>query len=124
MARPKIIIDKSQFEKLCGLQCTEEEIACFFDCSVDTVERWCKRTYKKRFAQVYAEKRSLGKISLRRSQFELAKKSPAMAIFLGKNYLGQRDSKDLELSGRVETNNPFADLTEEELRKIANDTGD
>jgi hypothetical protein len=32
------------------------------------------------------------KIQLRRNQFDLSKKSAAMAIFLGKNYLGQRDS--------------------------------
>jgi len=31
------------------------------------------------------------KIQLRRNQFELSKKSAAMAIFLGKNYLGQKD---------------------------------
>ena len=30
-------------------------------------------------------------MSLRRIQWKLAEKSPAMAIFLGKNLLGQRD---------------------------------
>ena len=122
MARPKIIIDKSQFEKLCGLQCTEEEIAGFFGCSTDTVERWCKRTYRQRFSAVYAEKRGLGKISLRRAQFRLAEKSAAMAIFLGKNYLGQHDSKDVEISGQLDTN-PFAGLSEEQLRKLAKENG-
>jgi len=37
----------------------------------------------------------VGKISLRRAQFELAKKSTPMAIFLGKNYLHQRDVWDI-----------------------------
>ena len=32
------------------------------------------------------------KIKLRRNQFKLSEKSAAMAIFLGKNYLGQRDA--------------------------------
>lgn len=32
------------------------------------------------------------KIRLRRNQLKLSEKSAAMAIFLGKNYLGQRDS--------------------------------
>lgn len=89
--RPKIHIDQTQFEKLCGLQCTREEIAGWFMCSHDTIERWCKRTYGKEFASIYAEKRQAGKISLRRSQWQLATKSAAMAIFLGKNYLGQSD---------------------------------
>jgi hypothetical protein len=31
-------------------------------------------------------------MSLRRYQFKLAQKSAAMAIFLGKNYLGQKDN--------------------------------
>lgn len=93
MARPRIPIDKQTFEKLCGLQATEQEIAGFFGCSVDTIERWCKRTYKMRFAEVFAEKRGIGKISLRRMQWKLAEKSAPMAIFLGKNYLGQTDER-------------------------------
>ena len=68
-----------------------EEIAYALDCSEDTIERWCKREYAESFADVYKKHSSSGKISLRRYQFELAKKSAAMAIFLGKNYLGQTD---------------------------------
>ena len=93
MARPRIPIDKATFEKLCGLQCTEQEIADWFNCSVDTIERFCKRTYKMRFAEVFNQKRSIGKISLRRMQWKLAEKSAPMAIFLGKNYLGQTDER-------------------------------
>ena len=90
--RPKKEIDKKIFENLCGLQCTLEEIAGVFDCSVDTIERWCKREYKETFAEVYKKHSAKGKISLRRAQFELAKKNAAVAIFLGKNYLGQKDN--------------------------------
>ena len=35
-------------------------------------------------------------MSLRRAQFRLAEKSAAMAIFLGKNYLGQSDHVVIE----------------------------
>ena len=94
--RPRKEIDKKQFESLCGMMCTEEEIAGFFDCSVDTVERWCKRTFEESFAEVYKKKSVTGKISLRRAQFRLAEKSAAMAIFLGKNYLGQTDHVELQ----------------------------
>ena len=94
MARKKIEIDLEQFKKLCNLQCTLKEIAGFFDCSEDTIERWCKRTFKKRFNEVFNDYSAQGKISLRRSQFKLAEKSAAMAIWLGKQYLGQRD-KDI-----------------------------
>lgn len=92
--RPRKEIDKIQFEKLCGLQCPIDEIADWFECSKDTIENWCKRTYKQKFSEVFAVKRGRGKIALRRAQFELAKKNAAMAIFLGKNYLGQRDTPE------------------------------
>lgn len=61
MARPKKEIDQEQFEKLCGLQCTKEEVADWFDCSEDTIERWCKATYDESFAVVFAKKGRLGK---------------------------------------------------------------
>lgn len=96
--RPRKEIPRAEFEKLCGLQCTKDEIAAFFECSEDTIERWCKRTYKKTFAVVFKEKRGLGHISLRRMQMQLAKKSAAMAIFLGKNYLGQTDRPQAEIA--------------------------
>lgn len=109
MGRPRIEIDKTQFEKLCSIMCTEEEIAGFFSCSVDTVERFCKREYGETFAEIYKTFGSYGKISLRRSQFKLAEKSPAMAIFLGKNYLGQKDSFEQTI-GAIEDLTPLAEL--------------
>ena len=96
MARPRIQIDITQFEKLCALLCTEEEIASYFNCSVDTIEKFCKRTYSVGFAEIYKQKSGNGKIALRRYQMQLAQKYPAMAIFLGKQYLGQRDIVDKE----------------------------
>ena len=93
--RPRKEIDNKIFENLCGLQCTLEEIAGVFDCSVDTIERWCKREYRETFAEVYKKHSAKGKTSLRRIQFKLAEKSAAMAIFLGRNYLGQKNN-DIE----------------------------
>lgn len=92
MGRPQIEIDRAQFERLCGIQCTLEEIAGVFNCSADTIERWCKRTYDVTFAEVYKKHSARGKSSLRRAQFKLAEKNASMAIFLGKNLLGQRDN--------------------------------
>ena len=92
--RPRKKIDQKQFEQLCALQCTLEEMCGFFECCTDTLETWCKRTYKKNFSEVFKEKRGLGKISLRRAQFRLAEKNAPMAIWLGKQYLGQRDDPE------------------------------
>nr|DAM20051.1 MAG TPA: DNA-packaging protein small subunit [Caudoviricetes sp.] len=98
MARPRKEIDQKQFENLCGLQCTLEEICGWFDVCSDTLETWCKRTYKRSFSEVFAQKRGAGKISLRRSQWQLAAKNASMAIWLGKQYLGQRDSVDVAVT--------------------------
>lgn len=94
--RPRIEISLGEFKKLCGLQCTLEEIAGFFDCSGDTIERWCKRELGISFADAFKRFSVGGKISLRRNQFKLAEKSAAMAIFLGKQYLEQKDSFEYE----------------------------
>ncbi len=96
MARPNKEFSKEEFEKLCGLQCTEEEICDWFETTDKTLTRWCRRTYRMSFSEVHKKKSVKGKMSLRRSQFELAKKSAAMAIFLGKNYLGQSDTVKVE----------------------------
>lgn len=98
MGRPRIEIDKDMFEKLCALFCTAVEIAGFFDCSDDTINMWCKRTYGETFAETFKKKCAPGKVSLRRKQYELAMGgSVPMAIFLGKQYLGQRDTFPEEL---------------------------
>lgn len=110
--RPKKEINKEQFEKICALQATEQEICSFFNVTDKTLTSWCKRTYGQSFSEVYAIKRNMGKLSLRRMQFKLAEKSPAMAIFLGKNMLGQKDKpsgedgidKLVEVLGEIRNN--------------------
>lgn len=84
-------INKKDFENLCGIQCTLEEVCSFFDVEDDTLNTWCKKTYGTTFSEVFKKKRGLGKISLRRTQWQLAQKDKTMAIWLGKQYLGQRD---------------------------------
>jgi len=85
MARPKVQIDYEAVRKLASIMCTEHEIATFLGCSERTLQR------DKEFCRIYKEGQENGKMSLRRMQFKLAEKSYAMAIFLGKQYLGQRD---------------------------------
>lgn len=98
MARPKKEIKQKDFEKLCGIQCTKLEICAFFDVTDKTLESWCKRTYHAGFSEVFAQKRGMGKISLRRKQWQLAEKSASMAIWLGKQYLDQRDNVDVTVA--------------------------
>lgn len=95
-------IDKNQFEKLCSILCTQKEIASFFDVSVNKLETWCKATYKKNFKEAYEELSAVGKISLRRYQFRLAETSTPMAIFLGKQMLGQREVVENKVSNQIQ----------------------
>ena len=111
--RPKVEIDQKLFKKLCGMFCTKEEIAGVFECSEDTIERWCKRTYRMNFADVFKKECAHGKISLRRNQFKLSEKSAAMAIFLGKQYLGQTD--------HIEVATAITDNTREEVGALVNE---
>ena len=103
MARPRIEIDEDQFSKLCALQCTLEEIASWFKCSEDTIENWCKREFNERFSDVYKKHSAAGKISLRRYQFKQAEHSTTMAIWLGKQWLGQKDHVEVDAPGTEST---------------------
>lgn len=95
-------IEKIKFEKLCAMMCTKEEIYNFFGVSHDTLERWCKDTYGEDISDVMKQYQANGKVSLRRIQFKLAEKNPTMAIFLGKNYLGQKDVIEETTIERIE----------------------
>ena len=115
MARPRKEIDQKQFENLCGLQCTLEEICGWFGVTDKTLDGWCKRTYHASFSEVFKQKRGAGKISLRRSQWRLAEKNANMAIWLGKQYLGQKDQVEASLA--VDTARD--DSLSESLRELA-----
>lgn len=91
MGRPKLQIDVGQFEAMCGIQCTKEEICDVLNVSDSTLSRWAKSEYGLTFEEVYKKKSANGKMSLRRMQFKLAEKNAGMAIFLGKQYLDQKD---------------------------------
>ena len=90
VGRPKIQIDYNTVEKLANIQCTQEEIASFLGVSVRTLQR------DEEFCRIYKKGQENGKMSLRRMQYKLAEKNPTMAIFLGKQYLGQRDNIEVE----------------------------
>ena len=96
--RPTKEFDKKAFSDLVGLGCSQEEICWYFRdengkvANIDTLSRWCKRTFDVNFQEYFKQNGYMFfKIKLRRNQFNLSEKSAAMAIFLGKNYLGQKD---------------------------------
>lgn len=117
VGRPKKNIDKNEFEKLCALQCTEQEICGWFNTTDKTLERWCRENYNARFSEVFALKRGAGKISLRRNQFKLSEKNASMAIWLGKQYLGQTDNTSASINLNTELeDDPITRALKEEMK--------
>ncbi len=114
--RPRAKIDRNEFEYLCRIMCTEEEIAGFFNIHTDTLCNWCKRTYGETFSEVYKKISSQGKCSLRRFQFKMAEKNATMAIWLGKQYLGQKDV--VEQKSDVKLDNGFIEALNAAVEEV------
>lgn len=96
MGRKRVEIDMKQFEQLAAIHCTQEEIAGVFGVNRETIKN---RLKEPEYREAYENGLARGKASLRRTQFDLAKKNAGMAIFLGKQYLDQRDVTTNEHSG-------------------------
>lgn len=97
-------VNKEAFEELCRLMCTEGEICGVLRVSHDTLLQWIRQNYgqdynfKKAFDMFSAD----AKMGLRKTQFKLAENNPTMAIWLGKQYLGQRDYIEETQLARIE----------------------
>ena len=84
MARPLKKVDSEAIKKLAQLHCTYEEIAEFCEVSTKTLQR--------NYVHLIKKGREMGRISLRRAQFEKALGgNVAMQIWLGKQHLDQKD---------------------------------
>lgn len=91
-------IDWQEFNKLCEIQCTLNEIAGWYDCSIDTIENRVWEKHDMKFSDYYNQKRQPGKISLRRRQYKTAMEGNAvMQLWLGKQWLGQVDKQEMLL---------------------------
>jgi len=94
--RPKIEIDWDIVEGMAAIQCTSKEICSCIGIDEKTMLRHCKKKFKMTFADYLDQKRDLGRKSLRRRQYELAKSGNAtMLVWLGKQWLGQKDKQEI-----------------------------
>jgi len=95
--RPPATIDSADVEKLAQLGATQIEIARFVGVAFSTLE---ERLKQPDYREAY--ERGIGNLhmSLKRKQVEMALAGDrTMLIWLGKNYLGQRDNLDSKLTG-------------------------
>ena len=121
--RPTKEFDIKLFTDLVGIGCTQEEICWVFrdengkPANVDTLTRWCKRTFNQTFQEFSMQNKAMAlKIKLRRNQLKLSEKSASMAIFLGKQYLGQRDNTFESIGLKIEDDALSKALMEEAER--------
>jgi len=97
VGRPSVKIDWKQIDRLCHIQCTGPEIAAILGLDRSTLEKRCKKDKRVNLSAYIKEKSYGGRMSLRRWQFETAKKgNPALLIWLGKQYLDQKDKHEVE----------------------------
>jgi hypothetical protein len=91
MGRQKIEIDVEEFEKLCRLHCTQEELAAWFNCSINTIRDRVEK--RKEYRDAWNRGRAAGRVSLRRAQFAAALNGDrTMMVWMGKQLLDQKDS--------------------------------
>ena len=114
--RTRIEIDFKQLDRFCMIQCSLAEIAAFFKCSEDTIERRVREHFGITFAEYFGKKRVSGLLSLRRNLFKMSEKQPAVAIFLAKNWLGMADKQEVEYSGNISKG--AEELSDAELAKV------
>lgn len=94
--RPPKELDIEQVKQLAAIQCTEEEIASVLGISADTIAR--RKQSDPEFLLAIESGRMQGKASLKRTQFKVAQNgSVPMLIWLGKQYLGQREKLETEM---------------------------
>lgn len=91
--RPPKNYDPKTFEGLCAIQCADAEIYAVLDGDKDSIKAWAKRHYGVPYPQAKKRFNEGGKASLRRKQYKLADRNAAMAIWLGKMWLGQKEEE-------------------------------
>lgn len=112
------------FEELCKIMCTQEEISAVMGLSHDTLQRAVEFRYCRRFKDVMKDLQAGGRASLRRNQFKLSETNAAMAIWLGKQYLGQTEKiEQIEQHGTLEEKYQlFLDMLDEIQDKFNTDS--
>ncbi len=98
MAKARIftVEEKRKMEQMAFDQCQDKTIAAVLGCDVSTL--------KKPFSTVLHKKRCEGKAALRRSQMKQSGNNPTMSIWLGKQYLEQKDKSEMNVRGEMKIN--------------------
>ena len=121
--RKKFQIDETQLRKLATMQATYKELGAFFECNPDTIEN--------HYRHVIDECRENGKLSLRRAQFRKAidDGDGKMMIWLGKQYLKQKDTNHMDVTKELVLGNQFGQFidymkAQKDYKQVVSTDGD
>ena len=102
MGRPKKNLSSKDWDSvnyMCMIHCTGEEIAGVLGMDYDTLNRNCKETHDMPISEYIKIHSNGGKMSLRRAQWKSAEGgNVSMQIWLGKQWLGQKEQHDVTIS--------------------------
>jgi hypothetical protein len=97
--KPKLVKSEALYDQLRALgriQCTYDEASSVLRCSKRTLQMFFDAHPDAR--ETFDSGKLEGLASLRRKQFSMAETNATMAIWLGKQYLGQRDKTETEVN--------------------------
>jgi len=96
----KLTPDEDTFKQINGLsriQCTQREAAAVLGVHADTFRAFLNSHEKA--MEAWEDGAETGKASLRRNQYKMSVTNPTMAIWLGKQWLDQKDKAENTLQG-------------------------
>ena len=118
MARPTKNIDWEQVEMMCSIHCTGEEQASILGIDYDTLNKGCKRENGVSFTEYFKQKSAGGKMSLRRKQYTTAMEgNTTMLVWLGKNWLDQKDQPEPQNTNSDIIHNVTIELVDKDANK-------
>lgn len=116
---PKLSPDEATLKIIRGLgniQATTRECAAFLEVTEPTYLKF--KTDHPEVADAYRDGSGQGLVSLRRRQFKMAETNASMAIWLGKQYLGQVDKVEAGVKAEITVSDARSKL-EDMVARIA-----
>ena len=97
-------ISKRDFELLCNVQCTRDEICATLNVDANTLSKWIAATYDgASFSTIFKQKRNAGFASLRKRTYSAGMEgNTAILIFLNKVWLGLNEKVEVQVEKKDE----------------------
>ena len=114
IGRPKINVEPKQLRKLTEIRCSLAEIAYYFDCSQDTIERRCKAFFGITFAELKKQSKVGTKLAIKKQLFKMAMNGNTTILMKLADNLHIFDEEDKK-------NSLISETPEEEVERIKED---